>query len=215
MNIVLKELFVEIGNVSIINDVSFDVPDKSFTCLVGPNGSGKTTILKAIVGEITEYRGYISEAVLGKLSYLPQNLEVPPFLSVLDVVRTGFYGRPGTKLGVLESVDDLLYQCGIYPLREMTFADISVGEQQRTWLAFALAQDRGLILMDEPLSSVDIESRRGFYRLLKDVNQTDKTLLVVTHDIDMVMEFADKIIYLDGGIKKFEGAPNAFSQWYR
>ena len=198
----------------IVRDVSFDIPDKSLTCVIGPNGSGKSTILKAIAQEITGYTGHISGTKLGGLSYLPQNLEPPSFLTVFDVARTGFYGKSMDKQEEYASTDELLYQCGVYAVRKRNFADISAGEQQRTWLAFALAQSRDLILMDEPLSSVDLLSKRGFYELLRDVSVLGKTLVVVGHDIDMVVEYGHHIICLEQGVKVFEGDPTAFRQWY-
>ena len=198
----------------LVRDVSFDIPDKSLTCVIGPNGSGKSTILKAIAQEITGYTGYISGTKLGELSYLPQNLESPSFLTVFDVARTGFFGQFMAKEEECASTNELLYQCGVYPVRKRNFADISAGEQQRTWLAFALAQSRDLILMDEPLSSVDLLSKRGFYKLLRDISILGKTLVVVGHDIDMVIEYGHHIIYLEQGTKIFEGDPTAFRQWY-
>ena len=214
MEINADSLSIEIDGTEIILNVSFDIPDKSFTCIVGPNGSGKSTILKAISREIRSYHGYISEVRLDELSYLPQNLESPPFLTVFDVVRTGFYDKTMGNEEELASTDDLLRQCGVHSVKQRTFADISAGEQQRVWLAFVIAQSRDLILMDEPLSSVDLLSRRGFYRLLMDISGNGKTLIVVTHDLEMAVEYGHHIIYLDQGIKKFEGDPESFRQWY-
>lgn len=214
MNIDVNGLSIEIAGIEIIRDVSFDIPDKSLTCVIGPNGSGKSTILKAIAQEITGYKGQINGINLGELSYLPQSLEPPPFLTIFDVACTGLYGKSMTKEEEYASTNELLYQCGVYPVRKRNFADTSAGEQQRTWLAFALAQSSDLILMDEPLSSVDLPSKRAFYQLLRDVSILGKTLVVVGHDIDMIVEYCHHIIYIDKGTKMFEGDPKAFREWY-
>ena len=90
------------------------------------------------------------------------------------------------------------------------FSDISAGEKQRAWLAFAIAQEKGMIIMDEPLSSVDRKLRGEFYSLLKGISMEGRTLLVVTHDIDMALGYADKIISLENGKVVFEGSSTEF-----
>ena len=88
--------------------------------------------------------------------------------------------------------------------------DISAGEKQRAWLAFALAQAKELILMDEPLAAIDIPARRSFFELLRSVVDEGKTLVLVAHDIGLVREFCDRLIFLQHGQKSFEGSPADF-----
>ena len=210
MNITVENLSLKISGVVILNHISFQIPDQSFTCVIGPNGSGKSTLVRAIAGDVAGYSGFISKISVNELSYLPQNLAIPPFLNVFEVVQTGFYGHTKTKKEIEVATIELLVRCGIYHVCDRSFADVSAGEQQRTWLAFALAQSKDLVIMDEPLSSVDLSARQTFYQLLRDLSGNGKTLVVVTHDIDMAVRYSHRIICLDEGHKAFEGEPWLF-----
>ena len=172
------------------------------------------TVENNIAKNINGYSGYISKVNKDELSYLPQGLSPPPFLNISEVVHTGFYSSTMNKRKKLSAVNELLEMCGIYDIRYRRFEDISVGEQQRTWLAFALAQSKDLILMDEPLSSIDLASRQYFYKLLREVSYQGKTLLVVTHDIDMAIRYSHKIILIEDGRNAYEGNPTSFKQLY-
>ncbi len=213
MNIVVKALSLEISGREILHQISIEIPDHSFTCLIGRNGSGKSTLLRAIAGDITEYSGMISEVKTDELSYLPQRLTPPPFLSVFETVHTGFYSTNIDKQEKLSAVNELLEQCGIYHVRNKNFSDISTGEQQRAWLAFALAQSKDLVLMDEPLSSIDLGSREHFYRLLREASRQGKTCFVVTHDVDMAVRYSDSIVLIEDGKKIFQGDPSSFQRY--
>jgi zinc transport system ATP-binding protein len=210
MNITVNDLSLEISGVKILHQISFQIPDKSFTCMIGSNGAGKSTLIKAITREITGYSGSISEIKENELSYLPQKLIAPAFITVFEVVHTGFYGVEMSKKEKVIATNKLLEQCGIEHVKDGTFSDVSAGEQQKTWLAFALAQSKDLIIMDEPLSSVDPPSRESFYEILRKISNNGKTLIVVTHDLDMAIKYSDKIICLNKGNKVFEGKPSAF-----
>ena len=204
MNIEIKEISIQINETMILDKVSCDISNDEFTCLVGPNGSGKSTLVKSIVGEITDYQGTISNIDATEICYLPQDIEDPPFLTVEEICKLGFYKNSNEvdKDVVLES---LLDTCGISSISKSSFTDISTGEKQRTWLAFALAQGKDLIIMDEPLSSIDSDSRETFYSLLKDICDMGKTLLVITHDIDMARKYSDSLIVLSEGRVSFSG----------
>lgn len=210
MNITVQNLSIAISGVVILDDVSFQIPDQSFTCLIGPNGSGKSTLVRALAGDLDEYSGVISKVKVNELSYLPQNLAVPPFLSVSEVVQTGFYGHSLSNKDKQLATAELLVRCGVDNISGLRFADASAGEQQRAWLAFSLAQSKDLVIMDEPLSSVDLASRKAFYQLLRGMSGNGKTLVIVTHDVDMAMNYSHRIICLDGGHKVFEGDPSLF-----
>lgn len=204
MNIEIKEISIQINETVILDKVSCDISNDEFTCLVGPNGSGKSTLVKSIVGEITDYQGTISHIDVTEICYLPQDIEDPPFLTVEEICKLGFYKNSieVDKDIVLES---LLDTCGISSVSKSSFTDISTGEKQRAWLAFALAQGKDLIIMDEPLSSIDSDSRETFYSLLRDICDMGKTLLVITHDMDMARQYSDSLIVLSKGRVSFSG----------
>ena len=204
MNIEIKEISIQINETMILDKVSCDISNDEFTCLVGPNGSGKSTLVKSIVGEITDYQGTISNIDATEICYLPQDIEDPPFLTVEEICKLGFY-KNSNEVDKDVFLDSLLDTCGISSISKSSFTDISTGEKQRTWLAFALAQGKDLIIMDEPLSSIDSDSRETFYSLLRDICDMGKTLLVITHDIDMARKYSDSLIVLSEGRVSFSG----------
>ena len=204
MNIEIKEISIQINETMILDKVSCDISNDEFTCLVGPNGSGKSTLVKSIVGEITDYQGDISNVDVTEICYLPQDIEDPPFLTVKEICKLGFY-KNSNEVDKDVFLDSLLDTCGISSISKSSFTDISTGEKQRAWLAFALAQGKDLIIMDEPLSSIDSDSRETFYSLLRDICDMGKTLLVITHDIDMARKYSDSLIVLSEGRVSFSG----------
>ena len=204
MNIEIKEISIQINETKILDKVSSNVSNDEFTCLVGPNGSGKSTLVKSIVGEITDYQGDISNVDVTEICYLPQDIEDPPFLTVKEICKLGFY-KNSNEVDKDVFLESLLDTCGISSISKSSFTDISTGEKQRAWLAFALAQGKDLIIMDEPLSSIDSDSRETFYSLLRDICDMGKTLLVITHDIDMARKYSDSLIVLSEGRVSFSG----------
>ena len=204
MNIEIKEISIQINETMILDKVSCDISNDEFTCLVGPNGSGKSTLVKSIVGEITDYQGDISNVDVTEICYLPQDIEDPPFLTVKEICKLGFY-KNSNEVDKDVFLQSLLDTCGISSISKSSFTDISTGEKQRAWLAFALAQGKDLIIMDEPLSSIDSDSRETFYSLLRDICDMGKTLLVITHDIDMARKYSDSLIVLSEGRVSFSG----------
>ena len=208
--ITLSNAVVEIEHLKILQGVSFEISPNSFYCLVGPNGSGKTTVLKLIMKILQVNSGNVDTVDPKDISYLPQNLPDPPFLSVGEVISVAIKKNNKGSDSRQEILDALAEQFHLKGLLERNFSDISAGEKQRVWVAFAIAQEKDMIIMDEPLSSVDRNSREEFYSLLKEVSLEGRTLLVVTHDIDMALHYADKIISLQGGRVVFDGSPSEF-----
>ncbi len=214
MKIEAENLSISIGETEIVHDISFEIPTNSFTSIVGPNGSGKSTILHAISRNIGNWSGLVTNIDQSQLCLIPQNMDAPHFFSILDVVNLGFYGKKITKTEKLETTATLLDKCGVASVKDQAFTNASSGEQQRGWLAFALAQSKDVTLLDEPLSSVDLPSREMLYELLQNFTRTGKTLVVVTHDIDMATMFSDKIIRIEGGLKVFDGSPSLYKENY-
>ena len=208
--ITLSNAVIEIGHMKILQGVSFQIFPNYFYCLVGSNGSGKTTVLKLIMQILRANSGSVDTIASKDISYLPQNLPDPPFLSVGEVITIAIKKHSKDGNAQRELLVALAQQFHLEELLDRKFSDISAGEKQRAWLAFAIAQEKEMIIMDEPLSSVDRNSREEFYRLLKELAMERRTLLVVTHDVDMALSYADKIISLQNGKVVFDGAPSEF-----
>ena len=208
--ITLSNAVVEIDHLKILQGVSFQIFPNYFYCLVGSNGSGKPTVLKLIMQILRANSGSVDTIASKDISYLPQNLPDPPFLSVGEVITIAIKKHSKDGNAQRELLVALAQQFHLEELLDRKFSDISAGEKQRAWLAFAIAQEKEMIIMDEPLSSVDRNSREEFYRLLKELAMERRTLLVVTHDVDMALSYADKIISLQNGKVVFDGAPSEF-----
>ena len=208
--ITLSNAAIEIGHLKILQGVSFQIFPNQFYCLVGPNGSGKTTVVKLIMKILQINSGHVDTFDPKDISYLPQNLPDPPFLSVEEVISVAIKKENKGSESQQKILNALGKQFHLEDLLDRNFSDISAGEKQRVWLAFAIAQKKDMIIMDEPLSSVDRNSREEFYSLLKEVSLEGRTLLVVTHDIDIALHYADKIISLQGGRVVFDGSPSEF-----
>ena len=109
-----------------------------------------------------------------------------------------------------KAAEALLEICGIGHIKDQAFTNVSAGERQRTWLAFALAQSKELILMDEPLAAIDPPARRSFFKLLRSVVDQGKTLVLVTHEIDLAIEYGDHLISMRKGKNLFDGNPSQY-----
>lgn len=208
-----KNLSFSYGATEVISDVSFDIGRGSFVALVGPNGAGKSTLIKVILGLEDGYSGEINilGSVLNKFSdwkkigYLPQRVNVfnPLFpATVSEVVGLGLlagkkYPKRFNK-DDKEKIDATLSFLGITSLRDRPIIELSGGQQQRTFLARALVSSPELLIMDEPSTALDPETRDNFFKLIKKLNQERATtVIMITHDTAQIGEYADKLLYLD------------------
>ena len=205
MTISIKNLSLNFQNKKILKNVSFEIKKNTLTSLLGPNGSGKSSILKCITGEIDTYSGKITNIPIEKIAYLPQELETPPFITVKELVSLGFYNRKISKINKDKIIEKLIHDCGIDSIKKQLFENISSGEKQRTWIAFILAQSKNIILMDEPFSSIDTNSKTEFYKLFKNLADKGNTIILISHDIKIISEFSEQAIFIQNGVKIFDG----------
>jgi len=177
--------------------------------VIGPNGAGKSTLFKAIVGLLPLQRGHICihgeepQRAGSRLAYIPQREDIDwnfP-VTVSDVVVMGRYGRlgwlrwPGRQdWAVVRSV---LNQVGMAGLADRQIGELSGGQQQRVFLARALAQDADILLMDEPFTGVDLTTQQTTFEMLERLRLAGKTVLVATHDLNIVAEHFDQVLALN------------------
>lgn len=188
-------------------DLTVDHP--ALIGVVGPNGAGKSTLIKAILGLVPLATGRVR--ILGqstresreRVGYVPQRESVDwdfP-VNVLDVVLMGTYGqlgwfrRPGTKQKT--RAKECLDQVGMADLATRQIGELSGGQQQRVFLARALAQDADVYFMDEPLAGVDATTERIVFKLLSDLRDRGKTVVVVHHDLSSVSEYFEQLVLLN------------------
>ena len=193
MKISIVDLAVGYGSNSILTGINFTLVENSLIGLIGVNGSGKTTLLQTLMGEIPAISGEVTPELVGRASFLPQDVDDPPFLTVKEVVETGFLVG-----NFHQNVMGLLDTCEISHLCDRKFSELSGGEKKRAWLSFILAQNRELIFLDEPFSAIDHQSKEDFYTLLRNISAAGKTIFVVSHDSELISKHADKILEARG-----------------
>jgi zinc/manganese transport system ATP-binding protein len=195
--------------------IDMDVAHSQFVTILGPNGSGKTSLLRALLGVTPLSRGTVE--VNGRpvrrgdkrVGYIPQHrgydTDVP--LRARDLVRLGIdghrWGPPMPSRTVRVKVDELLAQVGATAYAEVPLGQLSGGEQQRLRVAQALANDPSVLLCDEPLLSLDLNHQRTVVDLIDQRRCTHATaVLFVTHEINPVLPMTDLVLYvIDGGFR--------------
>lgn len=205
----LEGFGVNIGKTEILKDINIHIHCGELTALIGPNGGGKTTLLKAILGEIPhtgsirflEAREQRSRKPV--VGYVPQRLEFDwgAPVSVMDLFAASLSNRPaclGYSRKMRERALSGLDRVQAGHLLTRRLGDLSGGEMQRVLLALALDPGPDLLLMDEPVSGVDARGRELFYQLVFDLRlQYDLSIILVSHDLDMVARYADRIVLLN------------------
>ncbi|RLE60431.1 MAG: polyamine ABC transporter ATP-binding protein [Thermoprotei archaeon] len=201
------------GSIRALRNVSFRVGDGEYFCILGPTGAGKTTLLKVISGLIRPDKGrVIIDGVdvtdfppeVRNVSYMPQGYALFPHMTVWDNVAYG----AGMKGLPEEKVADALKLVGLYHRRDSYPHELSGGQQQRIALARALAAGSKLLLLDEPLSALDILLNIELRYELKNLcRELDLTVLHVTHNVEEAMSIADRMMVLRKGVVQQIGSP--------
>ncbi len=223
MNILeIKNLTVEINKIYILKDINLEVKKGEIIAIVGPNGGGKTTLIKTALGLIKHYKGSVrilgkkpEEAVkTGKIGYLPQKAQIPknfPF-SALDVVLLGLINKKMDKKEKIELAKKYIFFVGMEGFENYPFGKLSGGQQQRISIARVLVSDPEIIFLDEPSTGIDMVAQEGFYDFLKKIrDEKGITVIMVTHDIGVVGRFVDKVAGLNRFLHYY-GHPRGFFQ---
>lgn len=204
----MKNVWVSYNGTSILEDINLTVENNDFLGIIGPNGGGKTTLLKVMLGLVEPNRGEV--CVFGKspqearhrMGYVPQHAlfdrDFP--IEVWDVVLMGRYG----KAGLFKRYNDedkrvarnALEKVGMFEHRNSQIGQLSGGELQRVFIARALVTEPRLLLLDEPTASVDSSMQAEFYEILEDLKQ-QMGIVMVSHDIGAVSIYVNKIACLN------------------
>lgn len=204
------------GPKSFMDQLSFSVSEGELLGLMGPNGSGKSTILKLAAGLLSPKGGkvLVGRQVIGSYSgreraklaaYLPQQLDLQAPFRVGELVRMGKYPHDGSP-GL--TVEDALQIVGLHRKVKTRLAELSGGELRRAYIAMTLVQGARILLLDEPLASLDIKYQFDLYRLLKDiVREKGVSVIMSLHDIGMGA-MLDRLILIRNGRIVSEGNPD-------
>jgi len=208
----VENLSVQIGSDSILKDVNLHVHCGEMVALIGPNGAGKSTFLKAILGQ-REYEGVIAFSEPGqrskkpRIGYVPQSPNFDPSdpVSVADLFACCMSKRPaflGLGKSMRQMVLDCLERVHGEDLIDKRVGTLSGGELQRVLLALALEPLPNILILDEPLSGVDIEGMENLMDMLDEIRKTyDLSILMTTHDFSMLPRYADQVALIDHGVK--------------
>ncbi|HEV8720953.1 MAG TPA: ATP-binding cassette domain-containing protein [Candidatus Binatia bacterium] len=191
----------------VLRDVNLTIHRGDLIGMAGPNGSGKTTLFRAILGLLPILDGLLErDCLLSDFGYVPQSTSLDPNfpLTAGEVVEMGAYGRlrPYRRMPVEEKqkTKKSLDQVGLSHLAVKSFFSLSGGQRQRILIARALMVNPKILILDEPLSGVDQESRTAITELLIKLNREDKlAIFFSSHDLEMVRTVADKILRVDKG----------------
>lgn len=215
----VEHLGVRIGTDQILSDVNLHVHCGQLVALIGPNGAGKSTFLKAILGQ-REYEGVIAFTEPGQRSkkpligYVPQSPAFDPSdpVSVADLFACCMSRRPaflGLGKPMRQTVLECLERVHGEALIDKRIGTLSGGELQRVLLALALEPIPNILILDEPLSGVDVEGMTVLMDMLDEIRKTyDLSILMTTHDFSLLPKYADRVVLIDCGVR-IQGVPEA------
>ena len=207
----VEKMSVKIGTDRILRDVDLHVHCGELVALIGPNGAGKSTFLKAVLGQ-REYEGVIAFSEPGqrskkpRIGYVPQSPSFDPSdpVTVADLFACCMSRRPaflGLSKAMRETVRECLDRVHGADLIDKRVGTLSGGELQRVLLALALEPMPNILILDEPLSGVDVEGMHTLMDMLDEIRKTyDLSILMTTHDFSMLPRYADQVVLIDHGI---------------
>jgi manganese/zinc/iron transport system ATP- binding protein len=204
-------------------NVDVEIPRGKIVGIIGPNGAGKSTLIKAIMGLIPITSGWVRvfgepiERMRRRVAYVPQRESVDWTFPITaeEVVRMGRFGhvpwyrRISAKDRKLAR--DSLDKVGMLPMAGRQISRLSGGQQQRVFLARALAQDSDIYLMDEPFAGVDAATENAIVKLLQELRENGKTLVVVNHDLQTASEYFDMLLLLNMRLVAFGPTEQVFT----
>ncbi len=217
----IDNLSVRAGSATLISDVSLNVEAGTWCTIIGPNGAGKTTLVETVAGLRRASKGTVSISgeLVGsmnererakRVALVPQHPTVPSGMSVRDYValgRTPYHGLLRAPSAVdRRAVDDVLTRLSLDEFSRRDVITLSGGERQRMVLARALAQSTMVMVLDEPITGLDLRHQMTMLELLqKEVHECGLTVLATLHDLTLAGQFADRLVLLNHGEVVLDG----------
>ena len=204
----VKDLSFSYDKEKVLEDISVGIKKEDFFAIIGPNGGGKSTFLKLLLGILKPTFGEIKvfgksvEKNFLKFGYVPQDTAINKNfpIKVLDVVLQGrlglskkFWGFSKEDIQICKSA---LEKVGVLKYKDKRIAELSGGQRQRVFIARALATDADILVLDEPTASIDSKGQIALYSTLKELNK-NKCIITVSHDVNVVLSFANKVAYIN------------------
>jgi len=210
--VALDRAAVRVDGREVWSDATLQVGQGEFVAILGPNGAGKSTLLKALLGLVPLSAG--KAEVFGRsvrrgnpeIGYLPQRRRFEPDLRIraADLVRLGLdgasWGVPTPSAAKQSRVADMIALVGASAYAQRAIGELSGGEQQRILIAQALVGGARMLLLDEPLDSLDLNNQQAISELIRGVCRAEGvTVLLVAHDVNPILPFIDRVVYVAGG----------------
>ncbi|SNR32977.1 ATP-binding cassette domain-containing protein [Paracoccus sediminis] len=219
----IRDLTVDVPDRRLLHGLTLDLPPGRMTALIGHNGSGKSTLLKVLARQIAPSGGTVAfedrplpgwhaRDYARRLAFLPQHPPPAEGMTVRELVALGRYpwhgalGRfgPGDHDAVARAMDE----CGMTPFAGQLVDTLSGGERQRAWLAMMVAQQAGTLLLDEPISALDIAHQVEVLALVRRMcHKAGRSAVIVLHEVNMAARFCDHVVALKGGHMALQGDP--------
>lgn len=200
----IEKLTVDYQGILALDNVNLSVETNDFLGIIGPNGAGKTTLFGCMLGLLNNYKGDIkflgsnikkSKRYLQQIGYVPQK---PVFEKNFPATISEIVGLGQSKNSGKETIDTVLQKVWLHELSHRRIGDLSGGQQQRVFIAKALVNNPKILILDEPVTGIDSQSKELFYQILKDLNQKENiTIIWSSHDLDAVAKLASKVACLN------------------
>lgn len=203
-------------------DLSLQIPSGATTAVLGPNGSGKSTLLRLLLGILQPTAGTVEfggrrvgdwgrDALARAVGVVPQGEDTVFPVSVRELVGMGRYPHLGAwrREGDADrrAVEEAMRRCDVWDLGARPVPTLSGGERQRARVARALAQEAPTLALDEPTAALDVAHEMAIFELLRDLGHAGKTVLLVTHNLNLAARYADRLVLLHRGRVAAEGTP--------
>ena len=217
-----EKLTVSYGDRPVIDSLDLSVNEGDYLCIIGENGSGKTTLVKTLLGLIRPDSGKISfaEGISHRdIGYLSQQKDIRQDFpaTVEEVVLSGHLGSLGKRFfyNAEERENSLsnMEKMGVKELSKRRFRELSGGQQQRVLLARALCAGKKILLLDEPGTALDETGKKELISLLKDLHKQGMTIIVITHDIEDMIEDATRILSFNRNIRQYDAEAFRKERW--
>lgn len=199
----ISNLFYKYNKTDVLENINLSIKDNDFLAIIGPNGGGKSTLLKLILGLLTAQDGKIEKKIKNnQVGYVPQNtnLNIDFPITALEIVLMGIISSKKRIFGYskedIDKAKSSLAKVSMSEFANSKIGDLSGGQRQRVFIARALCSDPKVMLLDEPTASIDVKGQREIYELLKELNSSI-CIVVVSHDISVLLNYAKNVAHIN------------------